>query len=73
MVENFRTSIDPKVALFVRTLIHSKAPKYKVDKSKEGFLQLVPEKYLDSELVEWHPAPDPINRPDEPGNMGKFS
>lgn len=32
----------------------------------------MPEKYLDSELVEWEPAPAPISRPEEPGNLGKF-
>ncbi|XP_055295467.1 polypeptide N-acetylgalactosaminyltransferase 13-like [Sitodiplosis mosellana] len=56
------------ISLCVRSLIHSKAPKY--NKNAKGFLQLVPEKYLDSELVEWEPAPEPISRPEEPGNLG---
>ncbi|XP_031622984.1 polypeptide N-acetylgalactosaminyltransferase 13-like [Contarinia nasturtii] len=57
------------VSLFVRSLIHAKAPKY--HKNADGFLDLVPEKYADSELVEWTPAPPPISRPDEPGNLGQ--
>lgn len=37
-----------------------------------GFLELVPEKYNDDELVEWEPAAPPISRPDEPGDLGIF-
>lgn len=34
------------------------------------FLELVPEKYNDGELVEWEPAASPISRPEEPGDLG---
>lgn len=70
-IENiFEILSHSQISLFVRSLLYAKAPKYQ--KNADGFLQLVPEKYLDSELVEWEPAPDPISRPEEPGNMGKF-
>lgn len=36
----------------------------------EPFLDLIPEKYEDQDLYEWKPAPEPISKPDEPGNMG---
>lgn len=38
----------------------------------EPFLDLVPEKYDDQHLYEWKPAPEPISKPDEPGNLGMF-
>lgn len=41
-------------------------------RTKDGFLELVPEKYNDDELVEWEPAAAPISRPDEPGDLGIF-
>lgn len=36
----------------------------------EPFLDLVSEKYEDRELFDWKPAPEPISKPDEPGNLG---
>lgn len=36
------------------------------------FLEIVSQKYNDDELVEWEPAPPPISRPEEPGNLGIF-
>lgn len=36
----------------------------------DGFLQLVPETYGDDEVVEWEPAPAPVSKPGEPGNLG---
>lgn len=59
-----------QVSLIVRSLIHSKPKKPKI--KPDGFLELVPETYDDSELVEWHPAPTPISKPDEPGDWGIF-
>lgn len=57
-----------QVSLILRSLIHAKSSKYKV--KTDGFLELVPEKYDDSDLVEWQPMPAPISRPEEPGNLG---
>lgn len=37
----------------------------------EEFLKLVPETYDEADLVEWEPAPPPISKPDEPGDLGK--
>ncbi|XP_031629086.1 polypeptide N-acetylgalactosaminyltransferase 13-like [Contarinia nasturtii] len=56
-------------SLFVRNLIYEKPPKRQ--NYTDEPVQLVPEKYSDSELVEWKPAPAPINRPGEPGNLGE--
>lgn len=36
----------------------------------EPFLDLIPEKYEDQDLYAWNPAPEPISKPDEPGNLG---
>lgn len=42
-----------------------------MERTKDGFLELVSEKYNDDELVEWEPAPAPMSRPEEPGDLGK--
>lgn len=55
----------------MRIFICSKLPAYR--RKADGFLQLVPETYDEDELVEWEPAPAPISRPEEPGDMGNFS
>lgn len=55
-------------SLLVRHFIFSKLPAHQ--RRTDGFLQLVPETYHDDELVEWKPAPAPISRPDEPGDLG---
>lgn len=36
----------------------------------EPFLDLIPEKYEDQDLYVWKPAPEPISKPGEPGNLG---
>lgn len=42
----------------------------KVDVVDNDFLKLVDEHYDEKDLVEWEPAPPPVSRPDEPGNLG---
>lgn len=42
------------------------------NRKTDGFLQLVPETYNDDELTEWTPAPAPVSRPEEHGNLGKY-
>lgn len=37
---------------------------------EEAFLTLVPETYNEAELFEWEPAPHPVSKPDEHGNLG---
>lgn len=37
------------------------------------FLEIVSENYLDSELIEYDPAPAPISQPDKPGDLGSYS
>jgi len=58
------------VSLIVRSLIHSNKPASAYNRRKHGFLELVPETYRDDELVEWTPAPAPVSRPGEPGDLG---
>lgn len=57
-------------SLIIRSLIYSKYSN--VVRTKDGFLELVAEKYNDDELVEWEPASPPISRPDEPGDLGRL-
>lgn len=62
------SSIYSQVSLIIRSLIHAKSTKY--NENSNEFLELVPDKYDDSELVEWEPAAAPISRPEEHGNLG---
>lgn len=55
-------------SLLIRSLNYSKDSNDR--RTRDGFLELVPEKYNDDELVEWEPAPKPISRPEEPGDLG---
>lgn len=41
-----------------------------LDAVDDDFLQLVEEHYNDAVLFEWQPAPPPVSKPDEPGNLG---
>lgn len=68
ILEFYSNKIFLQVSFLVRSLIYEKFPKHQ--KPVDEFVQLVPEKYADSELVEWTPAPAPIDRPGEPGNLG---
>lgn len=54
-----------QVSLLIRTYWKSSN-----DGVRDEFLEIVPEKYNDDELVEWEPAPPPISRPEEPGDLG---
>lgn len=69
MLQFFFLSFSLQGSLLIRSLNY-----YSKDsndgRTKDGFLELVPEKYNDDELFEWEPAPPPISRPDEPGDLG---
>lgn len=61
-----------QVSLAIRSLIRSnKTSLY--NRKTEGFLELVPETYRNDELFKWTPAPPPVSRPEEPGNLGNVS
>lgn len=64
-----------KVSLVLRSLIR---PRQKHEISiplgpdEEPFLTLVPEKYDEKDLFKWTPAPAPVSKPDEPGDMSNL-
>lgn len=65
-----------KISLLIRILVHREStptkPMADFAADDEPFVDLIREKYEDHELYEWKPAPEPISRPAEPGNLGKY-
>lgn len=41
-----------------------------VETVDDDVIQQVNEHYNEADLFEWEPAPPPVSRPDEPGNLG---